>query len=71
MKGKGISGKITSEITAADEMDSWMKTKQMLRPEDQLELSEQVQAYYIHVAAVVHWMYVNVDIIVISESKLC
>jgi len=71
VKGKGISGKITSEITAADEMDSWMKTKQMLRPEDQLELSEQVQAYYIHVAAVVHWMYVNVDIIVISESKLC
>jgi len=42
VKGKGISGKITSDVTAADELDSWMKTKQLLRPEDQLELSEQV-----------------------------
>jgi len=42
VKGKGVSGKITSEVTAADETDSWMKTKQLLRPEDQLDLSEQV-----------------------------
>jgi hypothetical protein len=71
VKGKGVSGKITSDVTVADELESWMKTKQLLRPEDQLELSEQVLFCYLHVAAVVHWIYLNVDIIVISESKMC
>jgi hypothetical protein len=42
VKGKAVSGKITSDVTVADELDSWMKTKQLLRPVDQLELSEQV-----------------------------
>jgi hypothetical protein len=45
MKGKSGLGKITSDVTVADELDSWMKTKQLLRPEDQLELSEQVSLY--------------------------
>jgi hypothetical protein len=55
----------------ADELDSWTKTKQLLRPEDQLELSEQVKFNCMHVAAVGHWIYLNVDIIFISESKIC
>jgi hypothetical protein len=42
VKGKSVSGKITSDATVTEELDSWMKTKQLLRPEDQLELSEQV-----------------------------
>ncbi|XP_033609005.1 dynein intermediate chain 2, ciliary isoform X4 [Cryptotermes secundus] len=41
VKGKGGSGKTTSDIAVTDELDSWMKTKQMIRPEDQVELNEQ------------------------------
>jgi hypothetical protein len=69
VKGKSVSGKITSDVTVADELDSWTKTKQLLRPEDQLELSEQVQFYYLHVTTVVHWIYFNVGVIVISGLK--
>jgi hypothetical protein len=42
VKGKGGSGKNTSDVPVTDELDSWMKTKQLVRPEDQLELNEQV-----------------------------
>lgn len=42
VKGKGGSGKNTSDVPVADELDSWMKTKQLVRPEDQVELNEQV-----------------------------
>jgi hypothetical protein len=42
VKGKGGSGKNTSDVAIADELDSWMKTKQLVRPEDQVELNEQV-----------------------------
>jgi hypothetical protein len=42
VKVKGGSGKNTSDVTVADELDSWMKTKQLVRPEDQVELNEQV-----------------------------
>lgn len=43
MKGKGGSGKNTSDVAVADELDSWTKTKQLARPEDQVELNEQVE----------------------------
>jgi hypothetical protein len=42
VKGKSGSGKNTSDVAVMDELDSWMKTKQLIRPEDQLELNEQV-----------------------------
>jgi hypothetical protein len=42
VKGKGGSGKIASDVPVADELDLWTKSKQLLKPEDQLELSDQV-----------------------------
>jgi hypothetical protein len=42
VKGKGGFGKIASDVSAADELDSWTKSKQLLKPEDQLELTDQV-----------------------------
>jgi hypothetical protein len=42
VKGKGGSGRNTFDVTVADELDPCMKTKQVVRPEDQVELNEQV-----------------------------
>jgi hypothetical protein len=42
VKGKSGSGKLSSDVTVADELDLRMKTRHFVKPEDQLDLSDQV-----------------------------
>ncbi|KAJ9593501.1 hypothetical protein L9F63_014954, partial [Diploptera punctata] len=40
LRGKTSASKVGGlDVTAADELESWMKAKQLIKPEDQLELS--------------------------------
>jgi Tfp pilus assembly pilus retraction ATPase PilT len=51
VKGKCGSGKNTSDVAVVDELDSWMKTKQLVIPEDRVELNEQVELFFCRVKA--------------------